>query len=410
MVERSFGGGCRRLDWIGINLARRGALMAFRIRGRTAARSGRRSLAPRDGRVRALRPGGALCSSAPTGVRRAAVPAYPVAMRVEAGSPALDLEPLIDDQEPIRVPAPAAIYWEGAVRARQGDKALGRDNLELTATGNRSGSDSRRGACVVAPPLNCAQVHSREPLLFAQPEISFVTVRGRRLEVGRVARRAGNHAGVPPRRPGVAVDWRDFPQQAAAATGCAAVVFSTLRLRKIRRAARAAHGRLHARRRARVLPSSSSSRRDRPILVGHSDGGSIALIHAAGRDDVRGLVVMAAHVFRRGPEHREHRRGEAWFETPTDLPQKLARHNADAGATFRGWNDSWLHPDFRLEIEATAAHPLPDSRHPGFRRRVRDHGPAGSDRRPGGRDGRASGLAIAAIRRTATSRRSCSRR
>ena len=82
-----------------------------------------------------------------------------------------------------------------------------------------------------------------------------------------------------------------------------------------------------------------------PVLVGHSDGASIALIHAAMNDSVRGLVVMAPHVFVEDISVKSIAEAKAAFES-TDLPRRLGRHHADAAKTFRGWNDIWLHPDF----------------------------------------------------------------
>jgi len=83
-----------------------------------------------------------------------------------------------------------------------------------------------------------------------------------------------------------------------------------------------------------------------PVLVGHSDGGSIALIHAAMNRSVRGLVVMAPHVFVEDISVKSIAEAKTAFES-TDLAQKLGRYHADAAKTFRGWNDVWLHPDFR---------------------------------------------------------------
>ena len=120
-------------DWIGINLADGGALMAFRIRGRdggTFWTGG--SLRAADGRVRALRPGEVRFVPVRHWRSPRSGAAYPVALRVEAGPLALDLEPLIDDQELDSRASTGAIYWEGAVRARHGGKALGRGYLELT--------------------------------------------------------------------------------------------------------------------------------------------------------------------------------------------------------------------------------------------------------------------------------------
>jgi pimeloyl-ACP methyl ester carboxylesterase len=83
-----------------------------------------------------------------------------------------------------------------------------------------------------------------------------------------------------------------------------------------------------------------------PILVGHSDGASIALIYAGTHAGTRGVVAMAPHVFVEDISIRGIEAARDAFET-TDLPQKLARYHADAVRTFRGWNDVWLHPDFR---------------------------------------------------------------
>jgi pimeloyl-ACP methyl ester carboxylesterase len=83
------------------------------------------------------------------------------------------------------------------------------------------------------------------------------------------------------------------------------------------------------------------------VLVGHSDGASIALIHAgAGRSPVRGLVLMAPHVFVEDITVSSIAQAKVTFET-TDLAGKLGRYHDDAVSTFWGWNDIWLHPDFR---------------------------------------------------------------
>jgi pimeloyl-ACP methyl ester carboxylesterase len=91
---------------------------------------------------------------------------------------------------------------------------------------------------------------------------------------------------------------------------------------------------------------------ERPILVGHSDGASIALIYTGAHENVLGLVALAPHVFVEDVSVRSIEEAKVAFET-TEMPQKLARHHADARRTFYGWNDIWLHPDFRRwNIEA----------------------------------------------------------
>jgi pimeloyl-ACP methyl ester carboxylesterase len=84
---------------------------------------------------------------------------------------------------------------------------------------------------------------------------------------------------------------------------------------------------------------------ERPILFGHSDGGSIALIHAS-RHPVQGLVALAPHVFVENLSVSSIAAAKVAYET-TNLRERLARYHADADGAFRGWNDIWLHPDFR---------------------------------------------------------------
>jgi len=105
-------------DWCGINLADGKSLTAFRIRGR-------------QGGTHYAAPGVAFTArrswrSPRTGVE------YPVAMRVEAQGLAWDLEPLMDDQELDARATAGTVYWEGAVRALQAGKEVGRGYLELT--------------------------------------------------------------------------------------------------------------------------------------------------------------------------------------------------------------------------------------------------------------------------------------
>jgi len=181
-----------------------------------------------------------------------------------------------------------------------------------------------------------------------QSDLSFVTVRGRKLEVRRIAGANHDaptlvflHEGL-----GSVSMWRDFPDKAAAATGCTALVYS-----------RYGHGDSDVLGEPRgvdymhvealeALPDllEELSIRD-PVLVGHSDGGSIALIYAAARG-AKGIIAMAPHVFVEDISVKSIAEAKTAFES-TDLPQKLARHHADAAKTFWGWNDIWLHPDFR---------------------------------------------------------------
>src|SRR4029077_5901324 len=86
---------------------------------------------------------------------------------------------------------------------------------------------------------------------------------------------------------------------------------------------------------------------ERPILLGHSDGASIALIYAGTRpQQVRALILEAPHVFVEDFGIRSITAIRKLYES-SDLPQKLARYHDHANETFRGWNDIWLDPQFR---------------------------------------------------------------
>jgi len=85
----------------------------------------------------------------------------------------------------------------------------------------------------------------------------------------------------------------------------------------------------------------------RGILLGHSDGATIAAYYAGSVQDhrVRGLVLMAPHFFMEASNIEAIRQTVANFET-TNLPGRLARHHADVTAAFRGWSGAWLDPGF----------------------------------------------------------------
>ena len=86
---------------------------------------------------------------------------------------------------------------------------------------------------------------------------------------------------------------------------------------------------------------------ERPILFGHSDGASIALIYAGVHPQaVAGLVLEAPHVFVEEHSIRGIAAAAAAFRN-TDLAAKLGRYHRDVDRTFWGWNEIWLDPRFR---------------------------------------------------------------
>ncbi|HWB44024.1 MAG TPA: alpha/beta hydrolase [Hyphomicrobiaceae bacterium] len=178
----------------------------------------------------------------------------------------------------------------------------------------------------------------------------FATINGRRIEYRMIPGDATAqptlvflHEGL-----GCVALWRDFPDKVAAALGARALVYS-----------RFGYGQsdgLRAPRTPRfmheealdVLPMLLDQLGvERPMLIGHSDGASIALIHAAasGRA-VHSLVLMAPHVFIEPFNLDSIARIRRSYMT-TDLRQRLAKYHARVDDAFLGWADAWLLPEFR---------------------------------------------------------------
>lgn len=147
--------------------------------------------------------------------------------------------------------------------------------------------------------------------------------------------------------------WRDFPAQVTKATGCRALVYD-----------RYGYGKSEVLQEPRVgvefmhdgalneLPELLELLNVRdPVLVGHSDGASIALIHA-GTYEVRGVAVMAPHVFIEPVCVDAIAKASSAFDT-TDLPARLGKYHRNPRKTFHLWADAWLDPAFRdWNIEA----------------------------------------------------------
>lgn len=178
--------------------------------------------------------------------------------------------------------------------------------------------------------------------------MQFATVHGRRIEYRMVPGDAIArptlvflHEGL-----GAAALWRDFPDRIAAHLGARALVYS-----------RFGYGQsdgLQAKRTPRfmheealdVLPALLDQLGvERPLLIGHSDGASIALIHAASGNPVAGLVLMAPHVFVEPFGVDNIKRVRASYDKG-DFRQRLAKYHARVDDAFLGWADIWLDPAF----------------------------------------------------------------
>ena len=176
----------------------------------------------------------------------------------------------------------------------------------------------------------------------------FIDVRSRRLEYRRIGASADGptlvflHEGL-----GSITQWRDFPDRIVESAGLPALVY-----------ARYGHGQSDVLQQPHgvdfmhreALESLPELLRllgvARPILIGHSDGASIALIYAGSGHPLQALVAMAPHVFVEDISIESIAAVKRAFET-TDLAHKLARHHRDPVKTFYGWNDVWLAPEFR---------------------------------------------------------------
>ncbi|HEV7476531.1 MAG TPA: alpha/beta hydrolase [Burkholderiales bacterium] len=141
--------------------------------------------------------------------------------------------------------------------------------------------------------------------------------------------------------------WRDFPAKVSAATGCRALVYDRYGygasdvLSESRRNVHFMHDEA-----LRALPEMLKELKiEKPILVGHSDGASIALIHAGGGFAVKAVVAMAPHVFIEPLCLKSIDRAAESFEKG-DLAKGLGKYHRDARKTFYGWADVWLGPDF----------------------------------------------------------------
>jgi pimeloyl-ACP methyl ester carboxylesterase len=143
--------------------------------------------------------------------------------------------------------------------------------------------------------------------------------------------------------------WGDFPDKLQRATKCGVFVYS-----------RAGYGRSSPVKLPRPLSYMHDEAREvlpelldavgfkRGLLIGHSDGASIAAIYAGSHQDHRlgGLVLIAPHFFTEDPGIASIEEAHKAYDSG-DLRQRLSRWHADVDNAFRGWNGAWLDPEFR---------------------------------------------------------------
>jgi len=184
----------------------------------------------------------------------------------------------------------------------------------------------------------------------------FVAVGDDRLEILHIA----------PERPGAVLvflheglgsiaAWRDFPRAVADQLGAPALVYSRKGYGRSSRLIGPRPLDYLQREAWDVLPALLAALEiDKPFLVGHSDGGSIALLYAM-RSEPCAIAIMAPHVFVEDVTLDGVRvTREAW--DAGSLRERLARVHDDPDGAFLGWNDAWLDPAFRRwNIEADLA-------------------------------------------------------
>ncbi len=149
--------------------------------------------------------------------------------------------------------------------------------------------------------------------------------------------------------------WRDWPRQICERLGMRGLVYSRPGYGRSTPRAHAAKWPVDflSRQACDVLPALldalgiDAAHRERMWLIGHSDGGSIALLYAgAFPRQLSGAVVIAPHAFVEEISVRGIEATKLAYEQ-TDLRRKLSRYHADVDSAFYGWNDIWLDPAFR---------------------------------------------------------------
>lgn len=143
--------------------------------------------------------------------------------------------------------------------------------------------------------------------------------------------------------------WRDTPQQLVNLTGCGVFVYS-----------RAGYGASDPVDLPRPLDYMTAEATvtlpellaqidpEKSILLGHSDGATIAAIHAGTcpHKSLKAIILMAPHFFTEPNGLKAIAAAKTAFNSG-DLKSRLGKHHVNVDVTFKGWNDAWLDLDFK---------------------------------------------------------------
>jgi pimeloyl-ACP methyl ester carboxylesterase len=207
------------------------------------------------------------------------------------------------------------------------------------ALGSRIRGRSAAAGHALLHQLALASIHSIETIIAARRRLEARYIEGSRdLPVIVFL-----HEGL-----GCAALWKDVPDELARLTGCPAIVYSRYGngFSQVLEEPRAVSY-MHDEALESLADVLDSFGVQECVLVGQSDGASIALLYAGEIGSrVCSVVAEAPHVFVEDISVRSIAQAKAAFES-SDLRERLARYHADVDRTFYGWNDIWLHPEFR---------------------------------------------------------------
>lgn len=179
----------------------------------------------------------------------------------------------------------------------------------------------------------------------------FIEVRGTPLEYEWINQQTGPSNAIVMLHEGLGCisTWNDFPERVAVASGLPVLLYSRHGYGNSPALSTSRNVRYMHEEALLALPEFLEKMNiDCPILLGHSDGGSIALIYAGGSENnVSGLILLAPHVVVEDITIRSIEELNRQYRS-TGLRRQLARHHTDADSTFVAWKNVWLDPEFRL--------------------------------------------------------------